>query len=100
MLIWFFRKRCNSDGSSSTDSEVFTTDSEKTLNMDTVKPDNVLFVDGIDDEDQQMKEANRKYFSNENPAFRNSTEFKRLLSTSSQNFSNERYSVTPVGEYS
>ena len=99
MLICFFRKRCNSDGSSSTDSDVFT-DSEKTLNMETVKSDNVIFVGEINDEEEQMKEANRKYFSNENPAFRNSTEFKRLLSTSSQNFSNERYSVTPVGEYS
>lgn len=98
MLICFFRKRCNSDGSSSTDSDVFT-DSEKTLNMETVKSDNVIFVGEMNDE-EQMKEANRKYFSNENPAFRNSTEFKRLLSTSSQNFSNERYSVTPVGEYS
>ena len=99
MLICFFRKRCNSDGSSSTDSDVFT-DSEKTLNMGTVKSDNVIFVGEMNDEEEQMKEANRKYFSNENPAFRNSTEFKRLLSTSSQNFSNERYSVTPVGEYS
>lgn len=99
MLICFFRKRCNSDGSSSTDSDVFT-DSEKTLNMETVKSDNVIFVGEMNDEEEQMKEANRKYFSNENPAFRNSTEFKRLLSTSSQNFSNERYSVTPVGEYS
>ena len=99
MLICFFRKRCNSDGSSSTDSDVFT-DSEKTLNMETVKSNNVIFVGEINDEEEQMKEANRKYFSNENPAFRNSTEFKRLLSTSSQNFSNERYSVTPVGEYS
>ena len=99
MLICFFRKRCNSDGSSSTDSDLFT-DSEKTLNMETVKSDNVIFVGEINDEEEQMKEANRKYFSNENPAFRNSTEFKRLLSTSSQNFSNERYSVTPVGEYS
>ena len=99
MLICFFRKRCNSDGSSSTDSDVFT-DSEKTLNMETVKSDNVIFVGKMNDEEEQMKEANRKYFSNENPAFRNSTEFKRLLSTSSQNFSNERYSVTPVGEYS
>lgn len=68
--------------------------------MDAVKADDVIFVDEIDDEEQQMKEANRKYFSNENPAFRNSTEFKRLLSTSSQNFSIERYSVAPVGEYS
>ena len=99
MLICFFRKRCNSDGSSSTGSDVFT-DSEKTLNMETVKSDNVIFVGEMNDEEEQMKEANRKYFSNENPAFRNSTEFKRLLSTSSQNFSNERYSVTPVGEYS
>ena len=99
MLICFFRKRCNSDGSSSTDSDVFT-DSEKTLSMETVKSDNVIFVGKMNDEEEQMKEANRKYFSNENPAFRNSTEFKRLLSTSSQNFSNERYSVTPVGEYS
>ena len=99
MLICFFRKRCNSDGSSSTDSDLFT-DSEKTLNMETVKSDNVIFVGEMNDEEEQMKEANRKYFSNENPAFRNSTEFKRLLSTSSQNFSNERYSVTPVGEYS
>lgn len=99
MLICFFRKRCNSDGSSSTDSDVFT-DSEKTLNMETVKSDNVIFVGEMNDEEEQMKEANRKYFSNENPSFRNSTEFKRLLSTSSQNFSNERYSVTPVGEYS
>ena len=99
MLICFFRKRCNSDGSSSTESDVFT-DSEKTLNMETVKSDNVIFVGEMNDEEEQMKEANRKYFSNENPAFRNSTEFKRLLSTSSQNFSNERYSVTPVGEYS
>ena len=99
MLICFFRKRCNTDGSSSTDSDVFT-DSEKTLSMETVKSDNVIFVGKMNDEEEQMKEANRKYFSNENPAFRNSTEFKRLLSTSSQNFSNERYSVTPVGEYS
>ena len=99
MLICFFRKRSNSDGSSSTDGDVFT-DSKKTLSMETVKSDNVIFVGKMNDEEEQMKEANRKYFSNENPAFRNSTEFKRLLSTSSQNFSNERYSVTPVGEYS
>lgn len=52
----------------------------------------------LDPNETLRREANRKYFSADNPTYRHSTEFKRLLSTNSAS-STERHSVVPLGEY-
>ena len=60
----------------------------------------VFIVDNQNDTDSDTlrREMNKKYFNNDNPTYRHSTEFKRLLSTSSGS-SSERHSAVPIGEY-
>jgi len=59
----------------------------------TLKGSNDVFTveEHVDPVETLRREANRKYFSEQNPEYRNSTEWKRLLSTSSGT-SSERYS--------